>query len=76
MYWRGNKKAQKSVVDALVGSRRSSLGTKVLQTYGLVIAMLFSKAAGNYVRLAEVEEELPWHELYDCLRDTDEQTYL
>ena len=31
------------------------------------------KAAGNHVRLAEVEEQLPWH-LYDSLRDTDEQT--
>ena len=31
------------------------------------------KAAG--VRLAEVEEQLPWHDLYDSLRDTDEQTY-
>ena len=33
------------------------------------------KAAGNHVRLAEVEEQLPWHDLYDSLRDTDEQTY-
>ena len=33
------------------------------------------KAAGNHVRLAEVEEHLPWHDLYDSLRDTDEQTY-
>ena len=33
------------------------------------------KAAGNHVRLAEVEEQLPWHDLYDSLRDTDE-TYV
>ena len=33
------------------------------------------KAAGNYVRLAEVDEQLPWLDLYDSLRDTDEQTY-
>ena len=33
------------------------------------------KAAGNHVRLAEVEEQLPWHDLYDSLRETDEQTY-
>ena len=31
------------------------------------------KAAGNHVRLAEVEEQLPWHDLYNSL--TDEQTY-
>ena len=34
------------------------------------------KAAGNHVRLAEVEEQLPWHDLYDSLRETDEQTYI
>ena len=33
------------------------------------------KAAGNHVRLAEVEEQLPWHDLYDSLRETDEKTY-
>ena len=33
------------------------------------------KAAGNHVRLAEVEEQLPWYDLYDSLRDTDEETY-
>ena len=33
------------------------------------------EAAGNHVRLAEVEEQLPWHDLYDPLRDTGEQTY-
>ena len=33
------------------------------------------KAAGNHVRLAEAEEQLPWHDLYDSLRETDEQTY-
>ena len=33
------------------------------------------KAAGNHVRLAEVEEQLPWHDLHDSLRETDEQTY-
>ena len=33
------------------------------------------KATGNHVRLAEVEEQLPWHVLCDSLRDTDEQTY-
>ena len=25
------------------------------------------KAAGNHVRFAEVEEQLPWHDLYDPL---------
>ena len=33
------------------------------------------EAAGNHFRLAEVEEQLPWHDLYDSLRDTDEQTH-
>ena len=33
------------------------------------------KAARNHVRLAEVEEQLPWHDICDPLRDTDEQTY-
>ena len=32
-------------------------------------------AAGNHVRLAEVEEQLPWHDLYDSRRDTGEQTH-
>ena len=31
------------------------------------------EAAGNHVRLAEVEEQLPWHDLNDSLRDTEEQ---
>ena len=33
------------------------------------------KGAGNHVRLADVEEQLPWHDLYDSFRDTDEETY-
>ena len=33
------------------------------------------KAAGNHVRLAEVEEQLPWDDIHNSLRDTDEQTY-
>ena len=33
------------------------------------------KAAGNHVRLAEAEEQLPWHDFYDSLRDTGEQAY-
>ena len=33
------------------------------------------KAAGNHVRLAEVVEQLPWHDIYDSLRETDELTY-
>ena len=33
------------------------------------------KAAGNHVPLAEVEEQLPWHDLCDSPRDTDEQIY-
>ena len=33
------------------------------------------KAAGNHVRLAEAKEQLPWHDLYDSLRDTGEQAY-
>ena len=50
-----------------------SLGTKVVQTCESVIAMPLSRQ--NHVRLAEVEEQLPWHDLYDSLRETDEQTY-
>ena len=63
MYWPWEQQAKESVVDALVWSRGLSLGTKVV------------KAAGNNVRLAEEEEQLPWHDLYDSLRETDEQTH-
>ena len=55
--------------------QESSLGTKVLHMCGLVIAMPLSKAAGNHFRHAEVEEQLPWHDLYDSLRDTEEHTH-
>ena len=34
-----------------------------------------AQAAGNHVRLVEVEEQLPWHDLCDSLRETDEQTH-
>ena len=50
-----------------------SLGTKVVQTFSHRNAVV--KAAGNHVRLAEVEEQLPCHDLYDSPRATDEQTY-
>ena len=33
------------------------------------------KAAVNHVRLGDVEEQLPWNDLYDSLRDTSERAY-
>ena len=52
-----------------------SLGTKVVQNVWISHRNAVIKAAGSHVRLAEVEEQLPWHDLYDSLRETDEQTY-
>ena len=52
-----------------------SLDTKVVANVRISHRHAVVKAAGNHVRLAEVDEQLPWHDLYDSLRDIDEQTY-
>ena len=52
-----------------------SVDTKVVANVRISHRDAVVKAAGNHVRLAEVEEQLPWHDLHDSLRDTDEQTY-
>ena len=52
-----------------------SLTTRAVQTCGSVIGMPLSRQLETTLRLAEVEEQLPWHDLYDSLRETDEQTY-
>ena len=49
---------------------------KVWQTRGSCHRDAVLKAAGNHVRLAEAEEQLPWHDLDDSLRDTGEQAYV
>ena len=56
-------------------ARGLSLGTKVVQTCGSVIAMSLSRQLETTFDLREVEEQLPWHDLFDSLRETDEQTY-
>ena len=63
MYWRGNSMRWlgPGIVIGHEGRAWSSHRNAVV------------KAAGNHVRLAEVEEQLPWHDLYDSLRGTDEQ---
>ena len=69
MYWRGNNKRKSQ------WSRRWLGPGIVIGHEGRAIVWISHrnavvKAAGNHVRLAEA-----WHDLYDSLRDTDEETY-
>ena len=74
MYWRGNNKRKSQwsmrwLGPGIVIGHEGRANTWISHRNAVV------KAAGNHVRLAEVEEQLPWHDLYDSPRDTDEQTY-
>ena len=74
MYWRGNNKRKSQwsmrwLGPGIVIGHEGRANVWISHRNGVV------KAAGNHVRLAEVEEQLPWRDLYDSFRDTDEQTY-
>ena len=70
MYWRGNNKRKSQWLGpGIVIGHEGRANVRISHRNAVV------KAAGNHVRLAEVEEQLPWH-LHDSLRDTDEQTIL
>ena len=70
------QQAKESVVNAFVGwVQEMSLGMKVVQTCGLVIAMPLSRQLETTFDSRKWRSNFPWHDLYDSLRDTDEQTY-
>ena len=74
MYWRGNNKRKSQwsmrwLDPGIVIGHEGRANVWISHRNAVV------KAAGKHVRLAEVEEQLPWHDLYDSPRDTDEQTY-
>ena len=74
MYWRGNNNrmsqwSMRWLGPGIVIGHEGRANVWISHRNAVV------KAAGNHVRLAEVEEQLPWHDLYDSLRETDEQTY-
>ena len=74
MYWRGNNKrnnqwSMRWLGPGIIIGHESRANVWISHRNAVV------KAAGNHVRLTEVEEQLPWHDLYDSHRDTDEQTY-
>ena len=70
------QQVKESVVNAFVGwVQELSLGMKVVQKCGLVIAMPFSRQLETTFDSRKWRSNFPWHDLYDSLRDTDEQTY-
>ena len=74
MYWRGNNKRKSQWSMRWLGLG-IVIGHEGRANVWISHRNAVVKAAGNHVRLAEVEEQLPWHDLYDSLRETDEQTY-
>ena len=74
MYWRGNNKRKSQLSMRWLGPG-IVVGHEGRANVWISHRNAVVKAAGNHVRLAEVEEQLPWHDLYDSLRETDEQTY-
>ena len=74
MYWRGNNKRKSQWSMRWLGPG-IVIGHEGRANVWISHRNAVVKAAGNHVRLAEVEEQLPWHDLYDSLRETDEQTY-
>ena len=74
MYWRRNNK-RKSQWSMRCLDPGLVIGHEGLANVWISHRNVVVKAAGNHIRLAEVEEQLPWHDLYDSLRDTDEHTY-
>ena len=75
MYWRGNNKRKRKWSMRWLGPG-IVFGHEGLANVWISHRNAVVKAAGNRVRLAEMEEQLPWHDLHDSLRDTDEQTYV
>ena len=71
MYWRWNNKRKSQWSMRWLGPR-IVIGHEGLANVWISHRHAVVKAAGNHVRLAEMEEQLPWHDLYDSLRDTDE----
>ena len=74
MYWRGNNKRKSQWSMRWLGPG-IVIGHEGRANVWISHRNTVVKAAGNHVRLAEVEEQLPWHDLYDSFRDTDEETY-
>ena len=74
MYWRGNNK-RKSQWSMRWSGPGIMIGHEGLANVWITHRNAVVKAAGYHVRLAEVEEQLPWHDLYDSLRDTEKQAY-
>ena len=74
MHWRGNNKRKSQWSMRWLGPG-IVLGHEGRANVWIGHRNPVVKAAGNHVRLAEVEEQLPRHDLHDSLRDTDEQTY-
>ena len=74
MYWRGNNKRKSQWSMRWLGPG-IVMGHERRANVWISHRNAVVKAAGNHVRLAEVDEQLPWHDLYDSRRDTDEQTY-
>ena len=74
MYWRGNNKRKSQWSMRWLGPG-IVIGHEGRANVWISHRNAVVKAAGNHVRLAEVQEQLPWHDLYDSLRETDEQTY-
>ena len=74
MYWRGDNKRKSQWSMRWLGPG-IVIGHEGRANVWISHRNAVVKAAGSHVRLAEVEEQLPWHDLHDSLRDTDEQTY-
>ena len=74
IYWRGNKKSKSQWSMRWLGLG-IVIGHEGLANVWTSHRNAVVKAAGNHIRLAEAEEQLPWYDLYDSLRDTSEQAY-
>ena len=66
MYWRGNNKRKSQWSMRWLGPG-IVIGHEGRANVWISHRNAVVKAAGNHVRLAEVEEQLPWHDLYDSL---------
>ena len=75
MYWCGNNKRKSRWSMRLLGPG-IVIGHESLANVWTCHRIAVVKVVGNHVRLAEVEEQLPWRDLYDPLCHTDEQTYV
>ena len=66
MYWRGNNKRKSQWSMRWLGPG-IVIGHEGRANVWISHRNAVVKAGGNHVRLAEVEEQLPWHDLYDSL---------